>query len=255
MQRIVNNAANQKPLSIGILGPGEVGLSLKELYSYNNLEVVVKDKNDDFQFKRLDILNVCIPYTENFIDIVVSEILQSKASLTIVHSTVPIGTTSKINETLNCNFNIVHSPIRGNHPNLTKSLQVFVKYIGSNNPKAIKLATDHFRLFGISLNVCNSYEKTEAAKLLCTTYYGLCIAWHNEMKALCDKHEINFDLIKNWNTTYNKGYLAMGMDKFCRPVLDPPIDNKIGGHCVIPNAEILNSELQSSLITEILKYK
>jgi UDP-N-acetyl-D-mannosaminuronate dehydrogenase len=241
--------------AVGILGPGEVGLSIKSLYSLHNIEVVTKDKNDTFIFNKLDVLNVCIPFNEQFIDTLKKEIVSCKPELVIIHSTVPIGTTAKLNLELQNNYNIVHSPIRGNHPNLTKSLQTFVKYVGSNNPRAIKLATDHLRTLSVSVHGVNASEKTEAAKLLCTTYYGLCIAWHNEMKKLCDQYDIEFDFIKGWNASYNKGYQEMGLEKFNRPVLDPPNDNKIGGHCVIPNAILLDALMQSTLIKEVIAYK
>lgn len=252
MSSSVNKLTSSK---IGILGPGEVGLSLKSLYSTKGVVVATKDKNDTFFFEKLDILNVCIPYTNRFIETVKEEILHSNPTLTIVHSTVPIGTTNKLSEELSNDYNIVHSPVRGNHPNLSQSIQTFVKYVGSNNPTALKLAVTHLRELDIQIHACNTFEKTEAAKLLCTTYYGLCIAWHNEVKTLCEKHNINLDLIKNWNETYNKGYEAMGMKKFTRPILDPPTDHKIGGHCVIPNAELLNNEFESNLIKEILTYQ
>jgi hypothetical protein len=36
-----------------------------------------------------------------------------------------------------------------------------------------------------------------------------------------------------------------------RPVLNPPVGN-IGGHCVVPNAEILNRMFPSALLGEII---
>jgi hypothetical protein len=241
--------------TIGILGPGEVGRSINALYEQQDCKPTMKDKSDTFNFKKLDVLNVCIPHSGEFIDTIKQEILQARPSLTIVHSTVPIGTTKQLVVLLNEEYNIVHSPIRGNHPDLTKSIQTFVKFVGSDEPKSLALATTHLRQLGIPVHCCGSYEKTEAAKLLCTTYYGLCIAWHNEMKKVCDKHDIDFDIVKHWNETYNTGYEQMGLKKFSRPVLTPPLNNKIGGHCVIPNAELLAADLKSNILMEILKYK
>jgi len=34
---------------------------------------------------------------------------------------------------------------------------------------------------------------TEIGKLLDTSYYGLCIAWHAEMKKICDEFSIDFE--------------------------------------------------------------
>lgn len=238
-----------------ILGPGEVGLSIKGVYDAKNLDVVLKDKHDTFSFPKVSVLNICIPYTDSFVDLVKQEIVCANPELVIVHSTVPVGTTKKLDSSLKSKYNIVHSPVRGNHPNLTKSIQTFVKYIGSDNPTAIKLATSHLRDLNILVHACNSFEKTEVAKLLCTTYYGLCIAWHNEIKKICDQLNVDTSFIKDWNASYNKGYEELGMSKFNRPVLDPPENNKIGGHCVIPNAELLDQMFNSNLIKEVLTYK
>lgn len=240
---------------IGILGYGEIGSSLDALYKEKQIETIIKDKNDDVVFPLLNVLNVCIPYSDSFVDIIKQEVEQAKPNLTIIHSTVSIGTTTKLFNSLNEKYSIVHSPIRGNHPDLTRSLKTFVKYISSPSPKALSLAALHLRELGMSISTCNRFEKTEAAKLLCTTYYGLCIAWHNEIKKVCDLYEINVDFIKNWNDTYNKGYSALNLSKFSRPILDPPENNKIGGHCVIPNAELLDLIIDSKLIKEIITYK
>jgi UDP-N-acetyl-D-mannosaminuronate dehydrogenase len=240
---------------IGILGYGEVGSSLKGLYDLKNIKTVVKDKEDQIKFCCLEVLNICIPFSKDFTKIVIEEIKQSNAQLTIIHSTVPIGTTSSIHKELNSRCCIVHSPVRGNHPNLTKSLQTFVKYIGSPIPKALSLATTHLRKLDISVSSCNTFEKTEAAKLLCTTYYGLCIAWHNEIKNVCEQFDVDIDFIKDWNLTYNEGYTSLGQEQFNRPILNPPENHKIGGHCVMPNAEMLDTVISSALIKEILTYK
>ena len=241
--------------NIGILGYGEVGSSLCALYKLRGVVPVVKDEFDVVEFQKLDVLDICIPYTDNFVSIVKTEIINSNPSLVVIHSTIPIGTTKKLDAELFFEYSIVHSPIRGNHPNLTESLQTFVKYIGSNNPKASRLATNHFLELGLSFEVADSSEASEAAKLLCTTYYGLCIAWHNEIKKVCDKFNVSLDFIKNWNGTYNEGYESLGLKKFNRPILDPPQNKKIGGHCVVPNAELLDLAVESSLIKEIIKYK
>lgn len=92
------------------------------------------------------------------------------------------------------------------------------------------------------------------AKLTSTTYYGLCIAWHGEMKKMCDKHDIDFDVINKWTETYNSGYIELDMPGVVRPNLYPPSDG-IGGHCVIPNTELLLTQFESMALDLILQYK
>jgi UDP-N-acetyl-D-mannosaminuronate dehydrogenase len=240
--------------NIGIIGYGEVGKSLFSLYKEKNINPYIKDLNIN-QFKNIDILNVCIPYYNNFVFDIVNEINKFNPKLTIIHSTIPIGTTRLIENNINKKCKIVHSPIRGNHPKLKKSLKIFIKYIGSNSKKSSLLCKKHFKKLGIKSKLLNSTEHTEAFKLFCTTYYGLCIIWHNEMKKICEKFNLKFNLISKWNNSYNEGYLKLNQKKFNRPVLNPPLNNKIGGHCVMPNAKLLNNIFESNLIKEILKYE
>lgn len=241
--------------TIGILGVGEVGKSLYEVYSdySDEFDIILKDKNDyNTDLSNVYILNVCIPYSECFFNVVSSEILKNKPKYVIIHSTVPIGTTKKIKETTYFN-NICHSPIRGNHPKLKKSIKTFIKYIGCDNKKISKKIKKHYKKIGIRSKILIDSDNTELLKLLCTTYYGLCISWHNEMKKICDYFNLKFENVENWNRSYNDGYFKMKLKKFIRPVLYNPPNGKIEGHCIIPNAKILNKQFESSMIKNIIE--
>lgn len=96
---------------------------------------------------------------------------------------------------------------------------------------------------------------TEMGKLLDTSYYGLCIAWHGEMKKTCDKYKIDFEkAVADFNETYNEGYKKLGKKNVIRPILYPP-KNGITGHCIIQNTEILKKYHKSKALDLILKYK
>ena len=45
------------------------------------------------------------------------------------------------------------------------------------------------------------------------------------------------------------------MENVVRPVLYPPKDGKIGGHCVIPNAELCKKFFDSTVLDYILELK
>jgi UDP-N-acetyl-D-mannosaminuronate dehydrogenase len=108
---------------------------------------------------------------------------------------------------------------------------------------------------GIKTKVFQPSITTEIGKLLDTTYYALCIAWHGEMKKLCDKYKIDFEkAVTDFNKTYNEGYKKLGKPNVIRPVLYPPRSG-IGGHCLCENAEILQKYFKSQALELILKYK
>ncbi|MGB9743304.1 MAG: hypothetical protein ACPLW9_01145 [Minisyncoccales bacterium] len=238
--------------NVGILGYGEIGQAIARFYK----KPKIKDLNRDDNLAGVDILHICIPWTRNFVKIVKKEIKKIKPKLTIIHSTIVPGTTKKIISGLpRACRGVVHSPVRGVHPQLYQGIKTFVKYIGADNKKAGELAKRHLNSLGIKTKVFYPSATTEIGKLLDTTYYGLCIAWHGEMKKLCDKYKIDFDkAVTDFNQTYNEGYKKLGKPNVIRPVLYPP-KNGIGGHCVVPNAEILKKYFKSPVLNFILQYK
>jgi UDP-N-acetyl-D-mannosaminuronate dehydrogenase len=241
-------------INIGILGYGELGRAVAELYNNKQFKLTIKDINNNTELKDVSILNICIPYNKNFINTVNSAILQANPLLTIIHSTTLPGTTKRL-QILQPNKYVVHSPIRGNHPNLNTAIKTFTKYIGSDTEQGFDLTYAHFKILGLSVKRFKNSYSTELAKLLCTSYYGVCIAWHNLAKNLCDENNLNYEeIMTEWNHSYNEGYKTMKMENVVRPVLYPP-EQKIGGHCVIPNAELLRCITDSPFIKEILNLK
>lgn len=230
---------------IGILGYGEVGRAVAKFYKNPR----IKDLKRDDGLEGVEILHICILWSDNFVKVVKKEIKKIKPKLTIIHSTVAPGTTKKIGGI------IVNSPIRGVHPKLFEGIKTFVKYIGADSKKAGELAKKHLEGLGIKAKVFYPSITTEIAKLFDTSYYGVCIAWHGEMKKICDKARISFEkAVADFNKTYNEGYEKLGKKNVLRPVLYPP-KRGIGGHCICQNAEILKKYYKSKAIDLILEYK
>ncbi len=238
-------------MKIGIVGYGEIGSSLAKVYSeFSQYEVKVFDpylnKNDDLT--DVNILNICIPFIDNFIGVVNEYIEKYNPEYTVIHSTVSPGTTEKIIG------KVCHSPVRGLHPNLDLGIKTFLKYIGSEDQDVSISYQKHLEELGIKSYICKSSKTTEYSKLLDTTYYGMCIAFHADVAALCENEGLDFDEVMTlYNKTYNEGYNNLGKPNVMRPVLYA--SKKIGGHCVTPNANILKEYFDSKSIDLILKYE
>lgn len=257
----------RKKTKIGILGYGEVGRGIVEFYKNTRLgqhfggrvgwQVKIKDLKRDDGLIGTEILHICFPWSNNFIKTAEKEIKTIKPKLTIIHSTVFPGTTKKINLLLpkKLKGTVVHSPIRGMHPKLYKGIKTFLKYVGADNKKAGELARKHLETLGIKTKVFQSSVTTEIGKLLDTSYYAICIAWHGEMKKICDKAGVDFEkAVTDFNETYNQGYKKLGKTNVIRPVLYSP-KGGIGGHCVIFNTQILKKYYKSDMLDFILKYR
>ena len=183
-------------------------------------------------------MHVCIPYSKDFIDQVTSYQLEYKPKFTVIHSTVPAGV-SRV-------CKAVHSPVIGIHPFLEKSLTTFTKYLGGKESYQV---ADYFRKAGMKVYIFEKQETTELMKILDTTNYGVEIEFAKEVKRICDKNGIPFEAWTLWVRNYNEGYTKLGYPEYVKPNL-VPIDKKIGGHCVVPNAYFLESKFSKLIQNE-----
>ena len=238
-------------MKIGIIGYGEIGKGLHKIYSeFPHYKVCITDPKLNLydNIDNCSILNICIPYSENFTKTVNDYIDITKPNLTVVHSTVAPTTTSKLNG------RVCHSPVRGLHPNIDIGLKTFVKWIGSEDINISLEYQTHLKELGIASFICENSKTSEYAKLLDTTYYGLCISFHNDVFNLCEREGIVFEeVMTKYNQTYNEGYSKLNKLNVIRPILTT--SKKIGGHCIIPNVHILKEYFKSELLQNILKYE
>lgn len=269
MKKTKTTRKSKPQLRVGILGYGEIGQAIATFYKHP----FISDSNQELlrdlvngggfdvladQNPKLDVLHICIPGNlPDFVEIARKNITEyCPQGLTIIHSTVPVGTTEEIEKACPTGTAIVHSPVRGVHPNLALGLKTFVKYIGSDHPTPGEVAANHLESIGMKPHLVYKSKTTELAKLLDTTYYGLCIAFHAYALELCEKEGLNFDrVMTDMNESYNAGYTKLGKANVVRPVLYPPT-GPIGGHCVIPNAALLKKQYgKDHLLDAILRHK
>lgn len=219
-----------------LLGLGEVGEALREIlyevYGVEGLSGLSVDGSFGDLDCKFDIMHVCFSYSDNFITHVRNYQEKYKPLFTIIHSTVPVGTSRKLNA--------MHSMIRGMHPNLVEGIRTFPKIIAG---KDASLVVDYFRRAGLKVIIYDEPETSEAAKLFDTEYYRHCIEFALEVKDFCVKHNLNFSEVYTIpNQTYNESYVKLGHPEYVRPVLQPMM-KPIGGHCVGPNAKLLGVKL------------
>lgn len=220
-----------------IIGAGEVGTALSNIFK--DAEILDSNKGLRPSGYHFNVIHVCFPCAdqETFIKEVSKYQNQYGPEITIIHSSVPIGTCEQLDA--------VHSPIRGVHPHLEKGIRTFVKYFGGF--KAHK-AAQLFEDMGIQTRVIRDSRTTEAAKLWDTTQYGIMILVEKEIYKFCRDNGLDFEVIyASFNETYNEGYRELDMGYVNRPALMHK-DGKIGGHCVVENAMLLNTPLAKLIL-------
>lgn len=212
-----------------VIGAGEVGTSLyailKETYGDR---AQIRDVEPVGHL--VDVIHVCIPWSDSFVDTIAAYADEHQASLVVVHSTVPVGTCDRMGW--------VHSPIRGRHPNLYDGIRRFVKHVGgARSGEAAKI----FDQCGISVSEHEKAATTEAGKLWELVQFGLQVAIQKDIFAWCEVNGLDGnEVYTEFAHTYNIGYQALGEGRFTRPMIMPDANPRIGGHCVTTNAEHLD---------------
>ena len=220
------------------VGLGEVGRPLLELASARHKAVGLDVAPPTERVERVDVMHVCYPFEiKDFIGETARYIERFAPGVTIVNSTVGVGTTRAIAERTGAA--VVHSPVRGKHVRMRDELLNYTKFIGAIDLASGKHAAEHFESMGIRTRVLSSPEATELAKLTETTYFGLMIAWAQEVERYCDRLGQDYEEVVAFYEEV----------KFFPPVKYFP--GVIGGHCVMPNIEILSRLDQSEMLTAI----
>lgn len=226
-----------------VVGMGEVGSAVLDNLFNKKYDVSTLDKMDeDFVTGKFDYLHICIPFTEDFVDEVKKYQKKYSPALTIIYSTVKVGTTKQIPHA-------VHSPMEGKHPRLGHSMKMFPRYIGYNDGMDLNKA---LRVWGDkNTKPVNNSNHTEFLKLASTSKYGINIVWAQYMKDVADELGMDYQLVKDWDTDYNLLYKKLRLPQFKKFILDPP-ENGFGGHCLAENAVLLDEQYNSSLLKNML---
>lgn len=226
------------PDTVVVIGLGEVGRPLFEIVSPHHKTVGVDITPPPSDVGTVDIMHVCFPFQiKDFIGETLRYMELFRPRLTVINSTVAVGTTREVAN--RSGAAVVNSPVRGKHVRMVQDMAKYAKFIGALNPSDGQKAAEHFESVKLSTRVLSSPEATELAKLTETTYFGLMIAWAQELERYCDRVGTSYDEITSFYDEI----------KFFPPVKYFP--GVIGGHCVLPNIEILRKLAPSDLVEAI----
>lgn len=216
---------------------GEVGAALQKVLGCDGHDMDVVPSLEWY-----DIIHICFPYSENFEGYVREYQKKYEPTITVIHSTVPVGTSRKLGA--------VHSPIHGIHPHLEGGIRTFVKFIGAEDRENAEAVLRVFQEVGIKGYIVKNPETSELSKLGCTTRHGLMIMEQKLFKKLCDDNGVDFEqAYTQWNGHYTEGYRVLGLPYVQRPILkDMP--GPIGGHCILPNAEIIGGAVADFILEQ-----
>jgi UDP-N-acetyl-D-mannosaminuronate dehydrogenase len=223
----------------------------KKMEEYGAVEPQSQSKKSSDN--ELDVLHICIPVPNKnkFIEIAKGYIEKYHPKLTIINSTVPVGTTVELHK--QTGGLIAHSPCRGVHKNKEYMLKEFArwtKYVGGTTPEAGKAAVEHFQLAGLRAKALVNCTDSEFAKLFETTYRTWMIVFFQKMDRLARKYasvnpdgKIDFDETVEFIEDTHRV-------RHDRPVMFPDV---IGGHCLLSNSKLLLEEFEPEMLNMIME--
>lgn len=224
--------------TVVVVGLGEVGRPLLELISKRHRAVGVDVSPPPARVEGVEVLHICYPFAiKDFVGETARYLELFRPKLTIVNSTVAVGTTRAIAERTGAA--VVNSPVRGKHARMGEDFLHYTKFVGAMDSVSAQRAAQHFESLGMKTKTLSSPEATELAKLTETTYFGVMIAWAQEVERYCDQLGQNYDEVVSFYEEIN----------FFPPVKYFP--GIIGGHCVMANIEILSRMDPSEILKAI----
>ena len=227
-----------------IIGLGEIGNPILKILSKEfttvgyDIDQKLMNATEYKKFKNLptSLVHICIPFSKTFQNTVIKIEKKYSPQAIVVHSTVSVGTTEALQKKIN--IPIIYSPIRGVHKRMLKDLRRYTKFYSvfdwaPHSNQARKTFVKKMNKVGIKTKKMTNPTTLELAKILVdTTYYGWLINYAQITNVIAMKHKVDYD--EMW-------LFAEEINKFLgnRPKLFPGF---IGGHCVIPNLDLVENE-------------
>jgi hypothetical protein len=169
--------------------------------------------------------------------------------IVVIHSTISPRTTSSLQSKIT--IPIIYSATRGVHKRMITDLQRYTKYfaISINAPKkqfAIKEFKKIMKKCNIKTKQMKKPETLELAKILCdTSYLGWLINYAQLSNMIAIQYGVDYDEMWNFSDEIHK---ILGN----RPKMYPGF---IGGHCVIPNLDLMHNQTLDLIKKINIKYE
>ena len=227
-----------------IVGLGEIGKPIFKILSKKQLTVGY-DTNSKFMNEKIfkkyqsyetSFLHIAIPVSAKFDNHVISLYKKFRPECITIHSTISPGTTDRLQKKLP--IPIIYSATRGVHKRMLKDLKRYTKFyaISPKAPKK-KWASSKFaqimKKCGIKTKKMSKPETLELAKIICdTSYLGWLVNYAQLSNIIAIEHEVDYDEMWSFSDEIQE-FLGN------RPKMYPSF---IGGHCVIPNLNLINNE-------------
>jgi UDP-N-acetyl-D-mannosaminuronate dehydrogenase len=220
-----------------VAGLGEVGQPLLNILkrSYQCIGVDVAPVEVE---RPCSVLHVCYPFQlKDFIGTTVAYIEKYRPGLTIINSTVSVGTTRDVQKRVSSP--VVYSPVRGKHAKMEQDMLFYQKFVGGSDPLSTQQAAQHFAGAGFKVATFPNSDAGELSKLLETTWLGMLVGWAQDVERMAEQCHASYD----------------DVNEFVKEISYLPrvFPGHIGGHCVMPNIAILRQKFNSKFLDAVVE--
>ena len=227
-----------------VAGIGEIGKPILKLLSKNSITVgfdLNRNLMDERKFEKYKnfntiFLHIAIPATGKFINSILKLHKKFQPECIVIHSTIKPGTTERLQRKLP--VPVIYSATRGIHKRMAYDLKRYTKFfvISTNAPRSRWASARYVKLMkqcGIKTKKMSRPETLELAKIICdTSYLGWLVNYAQLSNIIAIEHGVDYDEMWSFSDEIHE-FLGN------RPKMFPGF---IGGHCVIPNIDLLDNQ-------------
>ena len=231
-----------------VIGLGEIGFPLYKLFSKSfitegfdiNSKLIPKSlkKNKLLQIR---FLHISIPFSKKFNSDIIRLVKKFEPKGIVIHSTIKPTTTFNLQKKLS--VPVIYSATRGVHKRMLSDMKRYTKFfaiedMAPNKKWVCKEFAKLLKISNIKSKQISSPITLELAKIVCdTSYYGWLINYAQMSKMIAEKYDVDYDEMWSFSDEIQK-FLGN------RPKMFPGF---IGGHCVIPNLQLIDEHSLDSI--------
>ena len=230
-----------------VIGLGEIGLPIYKIISKHfpvegiDINSILNKEKPSLTNHDIAFVHFCIPFSKNFYNIIKKYEKKFQPEAIVIHSTISPKTTEKLQKLIKCP--VIYSATRGVHKRMLRDLKRYTKFYSvynsvSKSNHVSKMYEQRMKKCGIKTKKLSNPLTLELAKIVVdTSYYGWLINYAQISKIISDKYDVDYDEMWSFSDEIHK-FLKN------RPKMFPGF---IGGHCVIPNLELIDNELLNQI--------
>lgn len=222
-----------------VIGLGEVGGALAKVLERSQ-RVLRQDIEPVKIEEPIGVVHLCFPFQsrEQFEQTAIDYVERFHPKLAVINSTVLPGTTRRIAAATK--VPTAYSPVRGKHAHMADDLLRYRKFVSAIDVDSARMAEHHFERGGFQTRRMNRMETLELAKLAETTYFGILIGYAQELNRYCEQVDGDY---------YEATNFFDEIDFLPRVRYFPGF---IGGHCVVPNVNLMLQLTDSAMLRAVL---